>query len=232
MAGIAFLQKYQATAISGWKEIYEHLGKILGKCEIGGKGCDYDDPNKGNYTMIQYESLTIKIYGRITEDDTLTILSKWEYYHIIEYARKISLLTQVVNAVTIQHQKSGTTYQFGLVDKGPWKPLKSGSPILDTIIWVSGSDDYKDVELFNGWTNLYLQAHKVGYGYKLKVADRPLETDLLRFDLSDPTGTIRLVANPNYYLKFDSTHHHVDVTDASGILVSSAPEFHFNIQFV
>ena len=42
------------------------------------------------------------------------------------------------------------------------------------IIWVSGSDDYKDVELFNGWTNLYLQAHKVGYGYKLKVADRPL----------------------------------------------------------
>ena len=42
------------------------------------------------------------------------------------------------------------------------------------IIWVSGSDDYKDVELFNGETNLYLQAQKVGYGYKLKVADRPL----------------------------------------------------------
>ena len=54
------------------------------------------------------------------------------YYHIIEYARKISLLTQVVNAVTIQHHKSGTTYQFGLVDKGPWKPLKSHSSVLDS----------------------------------------------------------------------------------------------------
>ena len=98
MAEIAFLQKYQATSIKGWKEIYEHLGKILGKCEIGGKGCDDGDDHKGNYTIIQYESLTIKIYGQITEDDTLTILRKWE---VSLYSRRGKLCVGKLSRITL-----------------------------------------------------------------------------------------------------------------------------------
>jgi len=69
---IPFLWKNQATAIKGWTEIYEHLEKNLGKCEIV-QVCGDDE-----YTIIQFKSLTIKIYGQITEDHTLTILSMWE----------------------------------------------------------------------------------------------------------------------------------------------------------
>ena len=69
-----FLWKYQATAIDGWKEIYEHLGNILEKCETiseTGKECE-------EITIIKYKTLTIRIYGKIAVDDTLIKLSQWE----------------------------------------------------------------------------------------------------------------------------------------------------------
>jgi len=78
---IPFLWKNQATAIKGWTEIYEHLEKILGKCEI----VEVCDDDKNQYTIIQFKNLTIKIYGQITKDHILTILSMWEVsglYHI------------------------------------------------------------------------------------------------------------------------------------------------------
>ena len=71
---IPFLWKNQATTIKGWEIIHEHLERVLEKCEIG-EGCDDGDKN---YTIIQFESLTIKIEGQITVDHTLTILSMWE----------------------------------------------------------------------------------------------------------------------------------------------------------
>jgi len=45
------------------------------------------------------------------------------------------------------------------------------------VIFVSGSDDNTDLELYNGRTNLYLQVKQVGHGYKVKVAERPLVSD-------------------------------------------------------
>jgi len=71
---LLFLQKYRDTAIRGWKEIYKHLESILEKCEIS------SEISKGRkeFTIIQYKTLTVKIYGQITVNDTLTILSKWE----------------------------------------------------------------------------------------------------------------------------------------------------------
>ncbi|XP_065896911.1 uncharacterized protein [Dysidea avara] len=223
-ATVKFLNGNLATTLKGWKEICDHLEKVLGKCEIH-KGHDSDE-----YTLIQYESLTIKIYGKITVNDTLTTLSMWEYYHIIEYANKISLQVQ---AATIQYQQASTTYQFGLVEKGPWKPLRSDNSFEDTIIWLHGCHDKTDVELFNGCTNLYLQVHKEGTGYKVHVADRPLETDpLSRFDLSDPNGTIRLVADRNCYLKFDSTNHLVLADNTGDIDAPRTSEFHFAIDIL
>ena len=73
----AFLWKYQATAIAGWKKKYEHLGNILEKCEAiseTGKECE-------EITIIKYKTLTIRIYGKITVDDTLIKLSQWEVSH-------------------------------------------------------------------------------------------------------------------------------------------------------
>ena len=49
---------------------------------------------------------------------------------------------------------------------------------LIAIIWLDGSHEKTDVELFNGTTNLYLQVHVDGDGYMVHVADRPLVSDI------------------------------------------------------
>ena len=74
---LLFLWKYQATAIAGWKEIYEHLGNILEKCETSSKTSKECE----EITIIKYKTLTIRIYGKMTVDDTLTTLSQWEVSH-------------------------------------------------------------------------------------------------------------------------------------------------------
>jgi len=74
---LPFLWKYQATAIAGWKEIYEHLGNILEKCETSSKTSKECE----EITIIKYKTLTIRIYGKMTVDDTLTTLSQWEVSH-------------------------------------------------------------------------------------------------------------------------------------------------------
>ena len=71
---LTFLKEYQATAIAGWKEIYQHLASILMKCEIKSetsKECK-------ETTTIRYKTLTVKICGKITVDETLKILTQWE----------------------------------------------------------------------------------------------------------------------------------------------------------
>jgi len=71
-----FLKKYKEKTIDGWKQIYEHLDrmcKICGTDEVHGK----DNCVKW-YTRIEYKSLSIKILGSLTVDQTLMILSEWE----------------------------------------------------------------------------------------------------------------------------------------------------------
>ena len=68
-----WLKKHEATAISGWKEIYKHLEKIHEKCETDG-----DNEEKSHFTEIRYKGLTIEILGYMKEDQTLVILKKWE----------------------------------------------------------------------------------------------------------------------------------------------------------
>ena len=56
-----------------------------------------------------------------------------QYYHTIEYANQTtSLQVQTVSTAFIQFQQAGTTYQFGLMEKGPWQPLSSDNSFEDS----------------------------------------------------------------------------------------------------
>ena len=79
---------------------------------------------------------------------------------------------------------------------------------------------------------LYIYSHSISY-IKSIYSYRLQEVQVAsRFDLSDPSGTVRLESDPYYFPKFNDHSHHVDVVDSTVDKAGGIPEFYFDILFI
>ena len=80
-----YIWYYRESATRGWKEIYEHLTDRLIK--ISDHAYEFRENTKGalpvaeyedNYTIVKYNTFTLKIRGRMSVDEDLYSVCIWQ----------------------------------------------------------------------------------------------------------------------------------------------------------